>query len=39
MFFHVLKDYSRWDEKVSDSYKFLAFLSIFHKYDMFMRIG
>ena len=38
-FFHVLKDYSRWDEKVSDSYKFLAFISIFHKYDMFMRIG
>lgn len=24
---------------MSDSYKFLSFISIYHKYDMFMRIG
>jgi hypothetical protein len=32
---HVLKEYSRADEKVGDNYRFLAFLSIFHKWDMF----
>jgi hypothetical protein len=30
---------SRTSEIVSDMYKFLSFISIFHKYDMFMRIG
>ena len=38
-FFHVLKEYSRYDERVSDSYKFLAFISVYHKFDIFMRLS
>lgn len=39
LFFGVLAEYSRYDEKVGDSYRFLAFLSIFHKYELFVRLG
>lgn len=38
MFFHVMANYSRADEVQSDSYRFLAFLSIFHKFEMFQRL-
>ena len=39
MFFQVLSQYSRYDEKVGDSYRFLSFLSVFQKYELFARIG
>lgn len=39
VFFHTLASYSRADEKAGDSYRFLAFLSAYHKFDMFQRIG
>ena len=39
MFFNVLANYSNADDRVGDAYKFLAFLSIFHKYDIFIKLG
>lgn len=38
MFFKVMALFSRADEVQSDSYRFLAVLSIFHKFEMFQRI-
>ena len=35
----MLANYSREDEYNGDSYRFLAFLSIFHKFEMFNIIG
>ena len=33
-----MKNFSRNDEKVGESFRFLSFVSAFHKYDLFMRI-
>lgn len=34
-----MSQYSRADEKVGDNYRFLAFLSVFYKFELFQRIG
>ena len=34
-----MKKFSRNDEKVGESFRFFSFISAFHKYDLFMRIG
>jgi hypothetical protein len=34
-----MRNYSRTDEMQGESFRFFAFISAFHKYDLFMRIG
>lgn len=39
MFYNVLRQHSRNSDMNQDTYYLLSFISIFHKYDMFMRMG
>jgi len=39
MFFNVLANYSPADDRIGDAFKFYAFCSIFHKYDLFEKLG
>lgn len=34
-----MRDFSRYYDISGDTFKLLSFISIFHKYDMFSRIG